>query len=259
MKTFIPFLILILFSIHSKSYSQVNGKAIYETILAKNGYAPLIQELLVQEGMSTFKTINKTSPDKVMVDEETGVVTLNPTVPDSIQAFIVSDFKKKEIISKVFLTDNGGETYNELHVREPLNIIWDFKNENKTISGYPCKKALTNYRGRKYIAWYTEKIPLSVGPWKFHGLPGLIIKISDLEEEVSFLLKKIDFPHKEDLKIDPSIYKDIIGIDEYFQLKNIAREKSGQSFESKMLAKLPRGATIELTKDENNDIEKTIN
>lgn len=44
------------------------------------------------------------------------------------------------------------------------------------ILGYTCKYATINYRGRHWKVWYTEEIPLSYGPWKLHGLPGLIMR-----------------------------------------------------------------------------------
>jgi len=33
--------------------------------------------------------------------------------------------------------------------------------------------------GRHWIAWFAPSIPISEGPYKFSGLPGLIIKLSD--------------------------------------------------------------------------------
>lgn len=47
------------------------------------------------------------------------------------------------------------------------------------ILGYNCRKATCSFRGRNYIAWFTPDIPVSNGPWKFSGLPGLIVKIQD--------------------------------------------------------------------------------
>lgn len=48
-----------------------------------------------------------------------------------------------------------------------------------TILDYKCHKALTSFRGRDYVAWFTLDIPISNGPWKFGGLPGLILQVSD--------------------------------------------------------------------------------
>ncbi len=48
-----------------------------------------------------------------------------------------------------------------------------------TIIGYPCKKASCRFRGRDWNVWFTEEIPISQGPRKFAGLPGMILKAVD--------------------------------------------------------------------------------
>ncbi|MBO4598165.1 MAG: GLPGLI family protein [Bacteroidaceae bacterium] len=50
--------------------------------------------------------------------------------------------------------------------------------EDSTIQvlGYDCHKATAKFRGRTWTVWYTEDIPLNIGPWKLGGLPGLILK-----------------------------------------------------------------------------------
>ena len=68
-------------------------------------------------------------------------------------------------------------------------INWEIKNETKTISDYKCQKAIGSFAGRNYIAWFTSEIPISDGPYKFNGLPGLIIKINDSRNHYEFLLK----------------------------------------------------------------------
>ena len=59
------------------------------------------------------------------------------------------------------------------------SMKWTLGKETKTICGYKCQKATTRWRGRNYEAWFTQQIPLKSGPWKFGGLPGLILKIYD--------------------------------------------------------------------------------
>ena len=52
--------------------------------------------------------------------------------------------------------------------------------------GYVCQKATTTYGGREWTVWYTPDIPVSAGPWKFQGLPGLIMAANDSEGIFSF-------------------------------------------------------------------------
>lgn len=60
---------------------------------------------------------------------------------------------------------------------EPLaEMEWEIGDSVKTILGYECVNATTDYHGRRWIAWFATDIPISFGPWKLHGLPGLILK-----------------------------------------------------------------------------------
>ena len=63
---------------------------------------------------------------------------------------------------------------------------WTFASDTLTVLGYLCKKATCLFRGRYYTAWYASDIPLSNGPWKFNGLPGLILKVEDADRDYSF-------------------------------------------------------------------------
>ncbi len=51
-----------------------------------------------------------------------------------------------------------------------------YEDSTITVLGMECKKATTNFRGRYWEVWYTEDIPISQGPWKLCGLPGMILK-----------------------------------------------------------------------------------
>lgn len=63
---------------------------------------------------------------------------------------------------------------------------WDILTDTLTIVGYLCQKATCKFRGREYTAWFTTDIPINNGPWKFGGLPGLILKIYDNDNEFVF-------------------------------------------------------------------------
>lgn len=73
-----------------------------------------------------------------------------------------------------------------VYVKEKMpQIQWHIEKETKAILGYDCKKATTVYRGRKYEAYFTDKIPTTDGPWKFSGLPGTILEIYDTEKKLT--------------------------------------------------------------------------
>ena len=79
---------------------------------------------------------------------------------------------------------------------------WNLVAGDSTICDYPCKKAFTDFRGRKWTVWYTLDIPNSDGPWKFCGLPGLVLKATDNDQNFDFTCiginrakaKKISYP-----------------------------------------------------------------
>ncbi|MDR1716602.1 MAG: GLPGLI family protein [Prevotella sp.] len=84
---------------------------------------------------------------------------------------------------------------NSYKYEEPLiSADWQLTAGNKTICGYSCKKATAIFFGRKYIAWYTTQIPTNNGPWKFSGLPGLILQVEDEKKQVAFECITIEKP-----------------------------------------------------------------
>ena len=78
---------------------------------------------------------------------------------------------------------------------EPYELPeWEILPETKIILGYSCQKATTTFRGRDYIAWFTIDIPISNGPWKFAGLPGLILNVADTRNHYVFECSGIETP-----------------------------------------------------------------
>jgi GLPGLI family protein len=73
--------------------------------------------------------------------------------------------------------------------------------------GYECYKATGNFRGRNYTAFYTPKIPIADGPFKFSGLPGLILKISSDDNYTSFEATKIDLSDNNTYPVFPEEFK----------------------------------------------------
>ena len=49
-----------------------------------------------------------------------------------------------------------------------------------------CQEAQASYGGRNYVAYFTTTMPFKGGPWKFQGLPGFILEVYSLDDEITF-------------------------------------------------------------------------
>lgn len=86
--------------------------------------------------------------------------------------FMVKDYRKE----KIYYSD---KLFNEfMYVKDSLHAMyWILLPDTITVLNEKCQSAKSTFRGRDYIAYYAPSINYSDGPWKFGGLPGLILKI----------------------------------------------------------------------------------
>ena len=56
---------------------------------------------------------------------------------------------------------------------------WKILDSLKQFENYKLQKAETSWGGRKWYAWFCADIPIPEGPYKFRGLPGLIMLLND--------------------------------------------------------------------------------
>ena len=133
------------------------------------------ETVLTKDNFSEVTRIDKTI-HTYFLDEEGDVVFKN--WKDS--SLVIRDIRKHQ----------------PLIVREPKlpKINWHLIDEHKKIGKFNCQKATTTFRGRKYEAWFTPEIPIPTGPWKLHGLPGLILEAQDETNEYSYEFLEIETP-----------------------------------------------------------------
>ncbi len=171
MKKKIIITIAILFIINA--YSQ-NMLIDYNYNFNSNSFK---NQLVINNNISLWKYNNK---DQKTIDENLSDI------------FIFKDYTLD------FLYQNE-ELFNaKFFVKDSLSkFSWKLENETKEILGYKCNLATTIFRGRKYSAFYTSKINISDGPWKFYGLPGLILSISSDDNIIQYEVNKIEFNSNE--------------------------------------------------------------
>ena len=85
-------------------------------------------------------------------------------------------------------------THGRISTCDKINGLfeWQLLEGDTVICNYPCKKAKTKFRGRTWTVWYTPLLPYSDGPWKFCGLPGLVLEAHEAEGKLAFHCKKIE-------------------------------------------------------------------
>lgn len=123
--------------------------------------------------------------------------------------YVFKDFEKQEQTVYDDYSDQFAK-YNEPFQEMQWEVVAD---STKTILGYECLMARTAYHGRDWTAWFAPEIPVKDGPWKFTGLPGLILMASESHGIHSFTANGIeateqeipgmprdDWYHKEDRK-----------------------------------------------------------
>ena len=84
------------------------------------------------------------------------------------------------------ITNIGNDTYK---VSEDRPINCTISTEKKKIGEFQTQKATTHFAGRNWIAWFTADVPIQDGPYKFSGLPGLIVEIADEKNSHKIELK----------------------------------------------------------------------
>ena len=63
---------------------------------------------------------------------------------------------------------------------------WTMGDSTREVLGYTCQQATADFRGRRWTAWFATDIPVSDGPWKLGGLPGLILEAYDKGHQYTF-------------------------------------------------------------------------
>jgi GLPGLI family protein len=111
---------------------------------------------------------------------------------DSLPMLFKSYSKKQFLARQVFL-QYGSQKEDVYILDEPVpDFGWSITEERKKIGEFECIKAISKpFRGRVYEAWFTPEIPISDGPWKLCGLPGLILEAEDQSKEIRLIFEKM--------------------------------------------------------------------
>ncbi|HJD86181.1 MAG TPA: GLPGLI family protein [Empedobacter falsenii] len=158
---------------------------------AKSGLA-LLQ---ISKRYNKFVDYNRIGSDSID-EKHSHLATVNANdINISMAQRFKSAFRYQIIIDKerdeLIFVDNVYTDY-FLYKENLPKLNWTLQKDIKQILNYSAKKATVKYGGRNWTAWYTEDIPLQYGPYKFGGLPGLILEIYDDKEHYHFTANSIN-------------------------------------------------------------------
>ncbi|MCS3867317.1 GLPGLI family protein [Chryseobacterium ginsenosidimutans] len=147
---------------------------------------------------SVFYSENRIKRDSIMqaTFQSGGARSFNRDQMEGLRSNINYSIEKDKKNQKTTFKDRIGRDAYTYEEDRPIN--WKISSETTKIGEYKVQKAEADFGGRKWTAWFTTDLPYQDGPYKFGGLPGLIVKAEDDKGEYSFDLMKnykiADFP-----------------------------------------------------------------
>lgn len=177
--------------------AQSSGRAIYgvytiggvERYIAILDFSP--NRSLYRGGTYTGETRTTVKKEVVRHEGDEIEIKTNITTQDD-DVCVAMDVEKNEIESYAYLMLL--QDLKEYRTYEPLReIAWELVDSTKQFGRFTAMGARCSFRGREYMVWYVPEIPVSFGPWKFNGLPGLIVEASERDGgSFRFVLKELD-------------------------------------------------------------------
>ncbi len=171
----------------------------------------------------TIDSLLSTKKDSIINQNKYGVEQNNSnlvTVSLNSSAYLTEDTAAKYVYidkrsNKVLTRDIFGKTY--LLTEEEIPIInWEITDKKKRILSYDAFLARAYYRGRSYTAWFTNAIPILSGPWKFGGLPGIILELYSDDNQVKFIASEVKMPANAEIPEKPITSGTKLSLSDYF-------------------------------------------
>ena len=139
--------------------------------------------LEIGKNHSIFYGFSNTRRDEV----KDSILSRGGSLSDVLNAYNKLGLKSSKQNYKVLknFPSRGKLTYTDIAIKtfkyeEDMECpSWKLLEGDTAVCEYPCQKAQTLFRGRTWTVWFTPEIPISDGPWKLHGLPGLILQAAD--------------------------------------------------------------------------------
>lgn len=176
-------------------YLQKNDTSSIFHSLSKGNIINDVDSTVVVSKNKTHTYINEVTLDNRIVDD-----------------FYINYDKKYYINKKLFFG-------NIINVKDTLPVLkWQILDSIKKFKNFTIHKATTTYRNSRIVAWFTEDIPIGIGPRIFQGLPGLIMKLK--WKMSNYEVEKVQF-YKKPLPLKmPDAVPNYISEDQFYRIMN---------------------------------------
>lgn len=167
--------------------------------------------------------------------------------------FYVSDLNN-EMERNIFFTSNVDSREFFIYDQVPKPNWTIEENQTKIIAGYKCTKASGNFRGSKVIAYFAKDLPYSTGPFKFYGLPGLILDIrAENSDQDIWKAELVVVDDNSTIVFKPKfLNKEKISLKEYINAKEAYMNK----IFDKVKNSIPASANAQITTNQRLSVEK---
>lgn len=227
--------------VHDSEKPIYQFQVTYEMELNFDGYKKYYAELYIGPSKALFVYhLNQKSNEPQLFASDSLENTFHFDLLDTMRYSILSDQQNKRILH---LERVPGQK-NYCVVQEALDLVeWNFTGKSKEIQGFHCLEANGRFAGRQYTVWFTDSIPAFFGPWKLHGLPGLVLEAYDESREVNFYANLVGSRSIDDtLPYDPMAagnYEVIDRVEFVLHLKEYI-----EKIRKRMMTKFPRGYQV---------------
>jgi GLPGLI family protein len=140
--------------------------------------------LIFNQEASVYKNLKNEGNEPMDMEQGGTRVMIKMDEPDNITFTDLKNntqVEQREFMTRMFLIDGSTE------------MKWKFTGNQKTILDYPCQEAILEGADEKTSVWFTPAIPVSAGPGKFGGLPGLILAVDIKDGDNVTTATKVDF------------------------------------------------------------------
>lgn len=191
--------------------------------------------LAINGNESVYKSYNKFKRDSIVENDlKKGIYEINFGKLPKVHIYHQVYYNKKNDSLRIF----DKIVSKEYTYKPEKNVKWILGKEKKKIGEFDCQNAHCYIGKRKFEAWFTTAIQLNEGPYRFKGLPGLVVQVYDekkyfqfdllgiknVEMSINFNIKAINSTEEKFLKLRSNFFKDPVGQAQIYLGKPIAEE-----------------------------------